>query len=96
MEATVSRGNRGKMWEAEFCPEDSLVGEGDGLEKEVAVSEVREVDIPDGVVVDKGGVEVESESGVSRLEGIGMGEVSEGTGESKEPVMLLMAKNEEY
>ena len=88
MSAVVSKVNREEMLEAEFCPDDSLVGGGDGLEDGVAVGEVREVDIPDGVVVDKNGVEVEG--GVSRLEGIGMGEVNDGTGESKEPVMLLM------
>jgi len=94
MGTMVSSEDRGKRLEAEFCPDDSLVGEGDGLENGVAVGEVREVDIPDGVVVDKVGVEVED--GVSKLEGIGMGDVSDGTGESKEPVMLLMVKKEEY
>jgi len=95
MGAMVSSEDRGKMLEAEFCPDDSLVGEGDGLENGVAVGEVREVVIPDDdVVVDKDGVEVES--GVSVLEGIGMGDVSDGTGESKEPFMLFMVKKEEY
>jgi len=50
--------------------------------------------IPDGVGVDKGGVEVEG--GVSRLEGIGIDEVNDGTGELKEPDMLSMVKKEEY
>lgn len=86
--AIESSQDRGKTLVAEFCPDESLVGEGDGLEDGVAVGEVREVDIPDGVIVDRGGVEVEC--GVSRLEGIGMEEVSDGTGESKEPVMSLM------
>lgn len=57
------------------------------LEDGVAVGEeIREVDIPDGVGVGKGGVE--GEGGVSRLEGIGMGEVNDGTGELKDPDML--------
>jgi len=94
MGAMVSSEDRGKMLEAEFCPDDSLVGEGDGLENGVAVGEVREVVIPDDVVVDEDGVEVESS--VSVLEGIGMGDVSDGTGESKEPFMLFMVKKEEY
>jgi len=47
------------------------------------------VDIPDGV-----GVEVEE--GASRLEGIGIVEVNDGTGELKEPDMLSMVKKEEY
>lgn len=53
------------------------------------VGEVREVDIPDG----EDGVEVEG--GISTLEGIGMGEVSDGTGELKEPVMLLILNDKE-
>lgn len=86
--AMISVEDRGEMLEAEFCPVDLLVREGDGLEDGVAVGEVREVDIPDGVDVGRDGVEVEW--GVSRLEGIGMGEVNDGTGEAKEPVMLSM------
>ena len=65
----------------------------DVLEDGVAVGEeIREVVIPDGVDVDKG--RVEGEGGVSRLEGTGMGEVNDGTGELKEPDMLsiLMPK----
>ena len=63
----------------------TLVGGDDGLddvcENEVAVGEeIREVDIPDDVGV-------EGEGGVSRLEGTGMLEVNDGTGEPKEPVM---------
>lgn len=88
MSAVVSSAEGGKIPEAVFCPDDSLVGEGDGLEDGVAVGEVRDVDIPDGVIVGKDGVDVEC--GVSRLEGIGMGEVRDGTGESKDPVMLLI------
>lgn len=57
------------------------------------VGEVREVDIPDGVVVGEDGVEVEG--GISTLEGIGMGEVSDGRGELKEPVMLLILNDKE-
>jgi len=77
----------------------ALVGEGDGLESEVAedglaVGEVREVDILDDVGIDENGVEVEG--GVSKLEGIGMVEVKDGTGEAKEPDMLSMVKKEEY
>lgn len=91
----ISSEDRGRLLRAEFCPDDSLVGVGDGLEDDgVAVGEVREIDIPDDVGVSEGWVEVEG--GVSKLEGIGMGEVSEGTGELKEPVMLLMVKKEEY
>ena len=86
--AMTSVEDLGEVLEAEFCPVDSLVREGDGLEDGVAVGEVREVDIPDGVVVGRVGVEVEW--GVSRLEGIGMGDVNDGTGEAKEPVMLSM------
>ena len=72
----------------------ALVGEDDGLESEVAkdglaVGEIREVDIPDGVGVDEGGVEV-VEGGVSRLEGIDMDEVNDETGEVKEPDMSSM------
>lgn len=52
------------------------------------------MDIPDGVGVDKGGVEVEG--GVSKLEGIGIDEANDGTGELKEPDMLSMVKKEEY
>jgi hypothetical protein len=72
--------------------DDTLVEGDDGLvndvlEDGVAVGEeIREVDIPDGVDVDKG--RVEGEGGVSRLEGTGMGEVNDGTGELKEPDML--------
>lgn len=85
MGAMMSNEDREKALEAEFFPDDSLVEGGDGLESRVAVDEVREVDTRDGVEV-----EVEMESGVSRLEGIGMREVSDGMGESNEPVMLLM------
>lgn len=46
------------------------------------------MDIPDGVGVDNGGVEVVG--GASRLEGIGRDEVNDGTGELKEPDMLSM------
>lgn len=81
--------DREKMLEAEFCTDESLVGEGEGLVSGVvAIGKVLEVDIPDGVVVDKDGVGVEG--GVSRLEGIGTVEVSDGIGESREPVMLLI------
>ena len=64
----------------------TLVGGDDGLEvdvceNEVAVGEeIREVDIPDDV-------DVEGEGGVSRLEGTGMLEVNDGTGEPNEPDM---------
>lgn len=87
---------RERTSEAEFCPDDSPVGEGDGLEDGVAVGEkMREDDMPDSddCVAGKDGVEVGG--GVRRLEGIGMGEVREGTGEPNEPVILLMVKNEE-
>lgn len=94
MVVVISSEDRGRLLRAEFCPDDSLVGVGDGLEDGVAVGEVREIDIPDDVGVSEGWVEVEG--GVSKLEGIGMGEVSEGTWELKEPVMLLMVKKEEY
>lgn len=90
--AVVSNEDRGRALRAEFCPDDSLVGEGDELEDEVAVGEVREVDIPDGIRVDDDGVGVEG--GISRLEGIGMGEVSDATGELGEPVMPLMLNEE--
>ena len=71
----------------------ALVGEDDGLESEVAEDGLAgggiwEVDILDDVGVDEDGVEVEG--GVSRLEGTGMGEVSDGTGEAKEPDMSSM------
>jgi len=70
----------------------ALVGEDDGLESKVAedglVGGIWEVDILDDVGVDEGGVEVEG--GVSRLEGTGMDEVSDGTGEAKEPDMSSM------
>ena len=92
MEVMISSEDRGNTLRAELCPDDSLVGVGDGLEDGVAVGEVREIDIPDDVSVGEGWVEVEG--GVSRLEGIGMGEVSEGTGALKEPVMLLMLNDE--
>lgn len=76
----MSNENReGRRLRAELCPDDPLARDGDGLESEVAVGEVREVDIL-----------VEVEGGVSRLEGMGMGEVSEGTGEPREPVMPSM------
>lgn len=85
--------HRGRTLRAEFRSGGALVGEDDGLENGVledgvVVVEIREADIPDDVSVEEGGVEVEG--GVSRLEGIGMDEVSDGTGESKEPVMLTM------
>jgi hypothetical protein len=94
MVVVISGEDRGRLLRAEFCPDDSLVGVGDGLEDGVAVEKVREIDIPDDVGVSEGWVE--EEGGVSKLEGIGMGEVSEGTWELKEPVMLLMVKKEEY
>ena len=54
------------------------------LEGGVAVGEeIREVDIPDDVGDGGGGVE----GGVSGLEGTGMREVNDGTGELKEPDM---------
>ena len=80
------------MWRAEFRSDGALVGEDDGLESDVldggvAVGEeIREVDIPDCVEV--GGVGVGVEGGVSRLEGTGIREVNDGTGELKEPDML--------
>jgi hypothetical protein len=94
---TVSNEDRGRAVRAEFCPDDSLVGEGDELEDgvtvgEVAVGEIREVDIPDGIRVDEDGVGVGG--GISRLEGIGMEEVSDATGELREPVMPLMLNEE--
>lgn len=95
--AIVSREYRGRMWRAEFCPDGSLVGEGDGLENKVEVGKVREVDIPDVVVGEGEGVGVvEVEGGVNRLEGIGIEEVSDGMGELREPVISSMVKNEEY
>jgi len=71
----------------------ALVGEDDGLESEVAedgldADGIWEVDILDDVGVDEGGVGVEG--GVNRLEGTGMDEVSDGTGEAKEPDMSSM------
>ena len=83
---------------AEFRSDVALVGEDDGLESEVSedglvVGEIREVDIPDGVGVDEGGGKVEGgevEGGISRLEGICMDEVKDGTGEAKEPDMSSM------
>lgn len=60
------------------------------LEGGVAVGEIREVDIPDDV--DGGGVE--GGGGVSRVEGTGIAEVSDGTGESNEPDMLSILDDE--
>jgi hypothetical protein len=76
--------------------EVTLVGEGEGADSEdgVAVDEIREVGVPDDIGVDNGGVE--AEGGVSRLEGIGIDEVSDGMGELNEPDMLLMVKKDEY
>lgn len=39
---------------------------------------------------------VEGDGGVSKLEGTGMVEVNDGTGESNEPDMLSIVKKEEY
>ena len=58
------------------------------LEGGVAVGEeIREVDIPDGVGDGGGGGGGGVEGGVSGLEGTGMREVNDGTGELKEPDM---------
>ena len=89
----VSFEHRERTLRAEFRSDVALVGEDDGLESEVgggglAVGEIREVDIPDGVGVDEGGGEVEG--GISRLDGICMDEVKDRTGEAKEPDMSSM------